>query len=149
MIDFLLGHYTVLKALHVIAFISWMAGLLYLPRLFVYHADAAPGSDLSKTLTIMEGRLYKVIMRPAMIATWLFGLSMLIANHATLMASGWIHVKLTLVIVLTGVHHVFDAWRKKFAQNANTKSAKFYRIWNEAPTLIMIVIVLLAVVKPF
>lgn len=148
MSDFLLNHYGILKSLHIIAFVSWMAGLLYLPRLFVYHVKAAHGSGLSETLKTMEARLYGYIMRPAMIATWLFGLSMIMANPA-LMQGGWLHAKLTLVFLLTGVHHVFGAWRKKFARDENVKSEKFYRVWNEVPTLMLILIVFLVVLKPF
>ena len=147
--SFLLDHYLWLKALHIIAVVSWMAGLLYLPRLFVYHADAPAGGELSQTFKIMEARLYHYIMRPAMIATWAFGGLMLYANWDGIMAMGWMHAKLTLVIALTGIHHVFGAWRKKFEADANTRSAKFYRIWNEVPTLILILVVILVVVKPF
>ena len=147
--SFLLDYYLWLKALHIIAVVSWMAGLLYLPRLFVYHADAPAGGDLSRTFKIMEARLYRYIMRPAMIATWVFGGLMLYANWDGIMAMGWMHTKLTLVIGLTGIHHVFGAWRKKFETDANTRSAKFYRVWNEVPTLILILVVILVVVKPF
>ncbi len=147
--EFILSGYLWFKALHVIAVISWMAGLLYLPRLFVYHADAPKGSDKSETFKIMELRLYRYIMGPASIATWLFGGLMLYANWEGIMSMGWMHAKLTFVIAMTGLHHVFGAWRKKFAHDENIRPAKFYRIWNEAPTLAMIAIVLLAVVKPF
>lgn len=149
MSDFLLSNYGILKSLHIIAFVSWMAGLLYLPRLFVYHVNAKAGSDLSETLKIMEARLYGYIMRPAMIATWLFGLSMIAANPALMSGGGWLHAKLTLVFILTGVHHVFGAWRKKFARDENVKSEKFYRVWNEVPTLILVLVVFLVVLKPF
>ncbi len=149
MSDFIITHYLWFKSLHVIALISWMAGMLYLPRLFVYHASAVKGSELSETFKVMEYKLYSYIMRPAMIATWLFGGLMLYANWDGIMAMGWMHAKLTLVVVMTGLHHVFGAWRKKFANDANVKSPKFYKIWNEAPTLAMIVIVILAIVKPF
>jgi len=147
--DFIITHYLWLKAFHIIAVVSWMAGLLYLPRLFVYHLKAARGSELSETFKVMEYRLYAFIMRPAMIATWVFGGLMLWANWDGIMAMGWMHAKLTLVVLLTGVHHIFGAWRKKFAADANTKSAKFYKIWNEAPTLILIAVAILAVAKPF
>jgi len=146
---FLIEHYLWFKALHVIAVISWMAGLLYLPRLFVYHADAEKGSKLSETLKIMELRLYRYIMGPASVATWVFGGLMLYANWDGVMAMHWMHGKFAFVILLTGVHHVFGAWRKKFARDENKKSAKFYRIWNEVPTLLMIAIVILVIVKPF
>jgi putative membrane protein len=147
--DFLLNHYLWLKALHIIAVISWMAGLLYLPRLFVYHVDAQSGSEKSETFKIMERRLLRFIMRPAMIATWVFGGLMLWVNFDGLMSQGWIHVKLLLVVLMTGLHHAMGAWVRKFAADVNTKSARFYRIMNEVPTVMMIVIVILAVVKPF
>lgn len=149
MSDFLITHYLWLKSLHLIAAISWMAGLLYLPRLFVYHATATKGTHLSETLKLMELRLYRYIMNPAMMATWVFGGLMLYANWDGIMAMGWMHAKLTLVFALTGIHHVFGAWRKKFSRDENKRSAKFYSLWNEAPTLLMIVIVILVIVKPF
>lgn len=150
MSDMLLSYYPWIKAFHVISVIAWMAGMLYLPRLFVYHADAAKGSELSEAFKIMELRLYRYIMGPAMTATWLFGGLMLYANWSGIMqGQGWMHAKLLLVFVMTGVHHMFGAWRKKFARDENVKSAKFYRVWNEVPTLIMIVIVILVLVRPF
>ena len=145
-VSFLSEHYFIIKALHLVAVISWMAGLLYLPRLFVYHADAEKGSELSETLKIMERKLYRFIMNPAMLATWLFGILMLTANPV-LLAQGWMHVKLTLVILLTGFHHALGAWRKKFLNDANTRGHKFYRKVNEIPTVLMIGIVFLAVLK--
>jgi len=147
--DFIITHYLWFKAFHIISVVAWMAGLLYLPRLFVYHASAAPKSQLSETLKVMELRLYRYIMGPASIATWLFGGLMLYANWGGIMAQHWMHGKLLFVVLLTGLHHVFGAWRKKFAEDKNTKSPKFFRIWNEAPTLLLIGIVILAVVKPF
>lgn len=147
--DILLNHYLWIKALHVIAVMSWMAGLLYLPRLFIYHCAAEVGSDTSETFKIMERRLYRFIMRPAMMVAWLSALTMLAVNFEGLMAQGWIHVKLLLVVLITGVHGMQGAWLKKFAVDANEKSDKFYRIMNEVPTVLMIIIVILAVVKPF
>lgn len=146
--DFILTNYPWFKALHIIAVISWMAGMLYLPRLYVYHASAAKGSDLSETLKTMERRLLRFIINPAMIATFVFGILMICANTG-LMQQGWLHAKLALVLGLTGVHGVFAKWRKVFERDQNTRSPKFYKIWNEVPTLIMIIIVILAVVKPF
>ncbi len=145
--EFLLEHYLWIKALHIIAVISWMAGMLYLPRLFVYHTDAADGSEMSRTFKLMERRLLKFIMTPAMILTWIFGLTMIAANPA-IMDGGWIHVKLLLVLCLSGAHGFFAVCVKKFARNENARSAKFYRILNEAPTILMVVIVILAIVKP-
>ena len=149
MSEFIITHYLWFKALHMIAVISWMAGMLYLPRLFVYHANTAKGSEQSETFKVMEYKLYSYIMRPAMIATLVFGGLMLYGNWDGIMAMKWMHGKLALVIAMIGIHHVFGAWRKKFARDENVKSAKFYKIWNEVPTLFMIVIVILAVVKPF
>jgi len=148
MTDFILQHYLWFKAVHIIAVISWMAGLLYLPRLFVYHTGVKAGSELSNTLKTMEYRLLKFIMNPAMIITWVIGLLMLHAN-TVLMSSGWMHAKLTLVILMSVLHMVFGKWRKGFANDTNTRSDKFYRWWNEGPTILMILIVLLAVAKPF
>ncbi len=147
--NFILENYQWLKALHIIAVISWMAGMLYLPRLFVYHVDAKKDSDLSQTLKIMERRLLRLIINPAMIVTWVIALLMLWGNSEVLMSSGWFHAKLTLVLIMSGVHGMFSKWRKAFERDENTKSATFFRIWNEVPTVLMIIIVILAVAKPF
>lgn len=146
--DFLLQHYLWIKALHIIAVIAWMAGMLYLPRLYVYHADAAKGSATSETFKIMEYRLLRYITNPAMIAAFLFGLLMVWANPE-LMKQGWMHMKLTALILMTCVHGMYSKWRKVFARDENTRPAKFYKIWNEVPTALLIVIVVMAVVKPF
>lgn len=148
MSNFLMEHYQWLRALHLIAVISWLAGLLYLPRLFVYHTEAQAGSDKSETFKIMEQRLLRFIMNPAMIAAWVFGLLMLWGNPALLQA-GWMHVKLTGVVLMTILHHIYGRWRKDFARDENRRPAKFYKIWNEAPTILMIVIVIMAVAEPF
>jgi putative membrane protein len=139
--------YEWIKALHVVAIISWMAGLLYLPRLFVYHVAAAPGSEQSETFKVMERRLYRAIMTPAMIVSWVAGLYLIWAGGWIL--SGWMHGKLALVLALTGTHGVMGRWRRDFAGDRNTRPSKFFRIWNEVPTLLMVVIVILVVVKPF
>lgn len=149
MSDFIITHYLWFKAFHIIAVISWMAGMLYLPRLFVYHANAQKGSDLSETLKVMEYKLYSYIMRPAMIASLVFGGLMLYGNWDGIMAMKWMHGKFMLIIAMIGIHHVFGSWRKKFARDENVKIAKFYKIWNEVPTVLLILIVILAVVKPF
>lgn len=149
MTDFIMTHYLWFKSLHLIAVISWMAGLLYLPRLFVYHAEAKKGSEFSQKLKIMEYRLMRYIMAPASVATWLFGCLMLYANWEGIMAQQWMHAKLTLVVLLTGLHHMMSAWRKKFERDENTKTSKFFRIANEVPTVIMIAVVILVIVKPF
>jgi putative membrane protein len=140
--------YGVVKALHVVSVISWMAGLLYLPRLFVYHAAEAPGSATSETFKVMERRLYRAIMNPAMMATWAFGLAMLWMNPGWLQ-DGWMHAKLFLVLVMTAAHHMMGRWRKGFAADENKNSARYYRIANEVPTLVMVVVVFLVITKPF
>jgi putative membrane protein len=145
---FLLEHYLVIKALHVIAMIAWMAGMLYLPRLFVYHVDAEKGSPQSETFKVMERRLLRCIINPAMMATVLFGVLMIAANPA-IMQGGWIHVKLSLVFLLVICHVLFARWRKVFFRDENKRTAKYYKVWNEVPTVLMFVIVILAVVKPF
>lgn len=148
MSEFLMTHYEWLRAFHIIAVISWMAGMLYLPRLFVYHVDAAKGSDKSETFKIMERRLMKIIMNPAMGAAFIFGLLMLVANPALLQAP-WMHFKLLLVFGMAGLHGFFSKCLKDFSRDQNTKSAKFYRILNEVPAGLMILIVILAVAEPF
>jgi putative membrane protein len=139
--------YEWIKALHIIAVISWMAGMLYLPRLFVYHCEAEIGSKQSETFKVMERRLLKAIINPAMIVTWLAGLYLAWSGHWLL--SGWLHVKLALVIILSAVHGFFSRWVKDFGTDRNLRSQKFYRIINEVPTVMMIFIVILVVVKPF
>lgn len=147
--EFFQIHHDWFRALHIIAVISWMAGLLYLPRLFVYHADTTAGSDRSETFKIMEHRLLRYIMHPAMIATWVFGVIMLYGGWDLYMTQGWMHVKLLMVVLLTGSHHVMQKHVKRFAQDANTKTTKYFRIFNEVPTILMIIIVIMAVVQPF
>ena len=139
--------YEWIKALHVIAVISWMAGMLYLPRLFVYHCEAEIGSKQSETFKVMERRLLKGIINPAMIVTWLVGLYLAWAGHWYL--SGWFHLKLLLVLVMSAVHGFFVRYVRAFAADQNQHSQKFYRIINEVPTALMIGIVVLVVVKPF
>ncbi len=140
--------YLWVKALHIISVIAWMAGLLYLPRLFVYHVDAKPGSELSETLKIRERRLLKFIMNPAMLSSWLFG-GILLLNLDGGGENGWLHAKLAFVVALTAVHMAMGGWRRAFAEDRNTRPRKFYRIANEIPTVLMIVIVILVVVRPF
>ena len=139
--------YASVKALHIISVIAWMAGMLYLPRLFVYHAEAPTGSPQSETFKVMERRLLKAIMTPAMIATWIFGLWL--AVEGGWFRSGWLHGKLALVIALSGLHGYLAATIRRFANDANTRNPRFYRVLNEVPTVIMIGIVILVVVKPF
>ena len=139
--------YDWLKALHIISVIAWMAGMLYLPRLFVYHCAAEPGSVQSETFKVMERRLLRAIINPAMIATFVFGI-WLVWEGGWLVAT-WLHAKLALVIVMTGVHGMLSRYRRDFAADQNRHSEKFYRIINEVVTLLMIGIVLLVVIKPF
>lgn len=137
-----------LKALHVIAVIAWMAGMLYLPRLFVYHCETDIGSEGSERFKLMERKLFRAIINPAMIATWVFGLGMLATGFVDL-GAGWLHVKLTLVVILSGVHGWFSRMRKTFERDENTRPQKFYRMINEVPTVLMIGIVIMVIVKPF
>jgi putative membrane protein len=139
--------YVWIKALHVIAVISWMAGMLYLPRLFVYHCEADAGSKQSETFKVMERRLLKAIINPAMVVTWLAGLYLAWAGQW--LSAGWFHGKLLLVLILSGIHGLFSRWVKDFANDRNCRSQKFYRIINEVPTILMIGIVVLVIVKPF
>ncbi|MDQ6434164.1 protoporphyrinogen oxidase HemJ [Mesorhizobium sp. LHD-90] len=141
------GLYLWIKAAHVIAVISWMAGMLYLPRLFVYHADAERGSVQSETFKIMERRLYRLIINPAMIATWVFGLWLAWKGFG--FSGGWLHAKIAAVLALSAVHGYFGGAVRKFAEDRNDKPARHWRVMNEVPTLLMIAIVVLVVVKPF
>jgi protoporphyrinogen IX oxidase len=135
------------KSLHVISVIAWMAALLYLPRLMVYHAESTPGSEKSETFKVMERRLLKGIATPAMAASWVFGLWMAWLIGAW--GDGWFYAKLFFVLLLSGYHGVLARWVRTFAADRNVRPARFYRIANEVPTLLMIAIVILAVVKPF
>jgi protoporphyrinogen IX oxidase len=136
------------KALHVISVIAWMAGMLYLPRLFVYHADAEKGSIQSETFKIMERRLYRGITTPAMLATWIFGLAMVFGGMVD-WSQGWPYLKAVFVLGLSGFHGFLGRNLRNFANDSNTKSGKFFRAINEIPTLLMIVIVVAVIVKPF
>ena len=135
------------KALHVISVIAWMAGLLYLPRLFVYHSVAETGSVQSETFKVMERRLLRAIVNPAMIATWAFGLWLAWRGFA--FTGGWLHAKILLVLLLSGLHGYLAGAVRRFAEDRNDKPARHWRIVNEAPTVLMILIVILVVVKPF
>jgi protoporphyrinogen IX oxidase len=139
--------YLWLKALHVIAVIAWMASLLYLPRLMVYHCGAEPGSKQSETFKIMEQRLLRFIANPAMIATWFFGIVLMLEGEHY--REGWMQAKFALVLALSGLHGLNARWVKAFAADRNRRSARFYRIMNEVPALLMAAIVVLAIVKPF
>jgi putative membrane protein len=144
--------YEWIKAFHIIAVIAWMAGMLYLPRLFVYHCAAEKGSVQAETFKVMERRLLRAIINPAMIATWVLGLWLAWIGPDSRygwFASGWLHGKLVLVLALSAVHGLFAHWVKDFATDNNQHTQRFYRIINEVPTILMIGIVILAVVKPF
>jgi putative membrane protein len=142
-----MDYYLWLKALHVMAIIAWMAGLLYLPRLFVYHAGVPAGSDQARTFEIMEHRLLRIIMNPAMILVWITGLAL--AIWGGWFKSGWLHGKLVLVIGISAAHMYFARRRRLFAAGHDEKTSGFYRVLNEVPTLLMIGIVILVIVKPF
>lgn len=148
MVEWLTYNYMWIKALHVIAMIAWMAGLFYLPRLFVYHTRVKQESESAKLFEVMEQKLLRIIMNPAMILTWVFGILLIYLNEPV-MTQGWLHHKITFVIILSGFHGFLSATRKKFARGENTRSEKFYRYINEVPTVCLIIIVILAIVKPF
>ncbi|SEQ54373.1 putative membrane protein [Faunimonas pinastri] len=135
------------KALHIISLVAWMAALFYLPRLMVYHADVPPGSPQSETFKVMERRLLKAIANPAMIATWIFGITLATMEHAW--PEHWLHAKLLCVVILSAVHMGLARWVRLFGADRNPHSARFYRIVNEIPTLLLVIIVFLVVLKPF
>ncbi|MBA4796812.1 MAG: protoporphyrinogen oxidase HemJ [Rhizobiales bacterium] len=139
--------YPWIKALHIIAIISWMAGMLYLPRLFIYHFDCDSSSEQARTFAVMEARLMKVIMNPAMVVSWVLGLYL--AWQVFAFQGGWLHAKIAAVIALSGVHGYFAKAVKSFGRGEYIKTPRYWRMMNEAPTLLMILIVVLAVVKPF
>ena len=139
--------YIWVKALHVIAVISWMAGMLYMPRLFIYHTDAEPGSVQAETFAVMEHRLLKVIMNPAMIIAWVLGLYLAWTVHH--FQGGWLHVKLLAVLILSATHGFYSRSVREFARGEYRHSARFWRLMNEVPTVLMIVIVIMVIVQPF
>ena len=142
--------YLWLKAGHIVAVIAWMAAMLYLPRLMVYHCAAAPGSEQSETFKVMERRLLKAIMTPAMLVTWIIGLALAFTPGVVdWSGSGWMHAKLVLVLAMSGVHGFLAKQVKIFAADENRRTAKFFRILNEVPTVMLVLIVVLVVVKPF
>ena len=143
------GFYPWLKAFHIVSVIAWMAGLLYLPRLFVYHAQASIRSEQSETFKVMERRLLRGIMNPAMGAAYIFGILLLLTPGIVDWAMGWVYVKLALIVALTIYHHALARWRQDFAADANKRPPRFYRLMNEVPTVILIGVVILVVVKPF
>ena len=145
--SWLASWYPWIKAFHIISVMAWMAGMLYLPRLFVYHAEAQPGSVQSETFKTMEGRLYRVIMNPAMMLSWVLGLYLAWSVYG--FQGGWLHAKLVFVLLLTGVHVFYGRSVAAFARDDNRFSARQWRFLNEMPALLMVVIVILVVVKPF
>ena len=148
MLDLLQGAYPWIKAGHVVAMVAWMAGLFYLPRLFVYHAEQAPpGSELDQTFQVMERRLLRAIMNPAMIATWVLGLTL--SALGGWWTEGWLHVKLGGVVLLTAFHMWCAARRRDFAEGRNTRTGRTFRLMNEVPTLLLLLIVVMVIVKPF
>jgi protoporphyrinogen IX oxidase len=137
------------KAFHVMSMIAWMAAMFYLPRLFVYHCDLRAGSTESERFKVMEYRLFKQIMNPAMMATWTFGILLVLTPGIVDWASGWWHVKLFCVIMMSALHGSMSRWRKDFLADANRRSHKFYRIANEIPTVLMAIIVIMVIVRPW
>ncbi len=148
-IDWLIHLYPWTKAFHVIAMIAWMAGMFYLPRLYVYHCDTAPGSVESERFKVMEWRLLKQIINPAMIATWVFGVMLVLTPGVIDWGSGWWWVKLTAVLGMSGFHGALSKWRRMFMDDRNTKPQRYYRIANEVPTLLLMLIVIMVIVRPF
>lgn len=141
------GLYPWIKAFHVIAVISWMAGMLYLPRLFVYHAEAEIGSEKSETFKVMERRLLRAIINPAMMVSWVLGFWMAWSIFG--FSGGWLHAKLTAVVALSAIHGYLSASVRRFAEDKNVKNSRHWRIINEVPTVLMVAIVILVIVKPF
>ena len=141
--------YLWVKAFHVVAVIAWMAGMLYLPRLFVYHCETAPGSAESERFKRMERRLLRIIINPAMIAVWILGLTLSFLPVTDAWHHHWFHVKFALVLVMSALHGLYARWTRLFGRDANVHSARFYGIWNEVPAALLFVIVVMAVVKPF
>ena len=139
--------YDVIKALHLISVMSWMAGLLYLPRLFVYHAETTVGSVRAETFKVMERRLLKAIMNPAMIASFVFGIWMIVLAPG-LLYEPWMHVKILCVLLMAGCHGVFSKMRRRLENDEPPRPPRAYRIWNEVPTILMVIIVFMALVKP-
>jgi putative membrane protein len=149
MFEALNPYYPWIKAFHIIAVISWMAGMLYLPRLFFYHCDVTPGTPESERFKTMERRLLRIIVNPALIAVWVLGLTLALTPASGGPMQRWLMAKFVLVLALSAVHGLFSRWRKDFATDSNTHSKRFYAAWNEVPAVLMIAIVILVVVKPF
>lgn len=146
--EFLLAHYLAVKAAHIVFIIAWMAGMMYLPRLFVYHHQATAGGEAERFFLTMERRLLKGIISPAMTAVWLLGAAMLYADPKLLTAP-WMHVKLTMAVIISGIHGYYAGAYRKFARGERPQSERFWRVMNEVPFLAMIVIVVMVIVRPF
>jgi len=149
MSEFLVGSYPWFKAIHIIAVMSWMAGLLYLPRLFVYHVEVELNSKEDHRFQVMERRLLRAIMNPAMVVSYIFGILLILTPGIVDWSSAWIWLKILAILVLTGCHHAMGKWRKDLAEGTNQKSQRYFRVANEVPTISMIIIVIMIVVKPF
>src|SRR5690349_24761810 len=148
-IPILLHAYPWIKALHVISLIAWLAGMFYLPRLYVYHCEMRPGSAESERFKVMERRLLKQIINPAMIGTWTFGILLVLTPGIIDWSAGWWHLKLVMVLLMSGFHGELSRWRRDFLEDRNVRPQRFYRIANEIPTLLMVVIVVAVIVRPF
>lgn len=148
-LEFLAPLYLWIKAFHVISMVAWMAGMFYLPRLFVYHCDTHPGSVESERFKVMEYRLMKQIINPAMMATWTFGILLVLTPGVIDWSWGWWHVKLAAVLLMAGFHGALSRWRKDFLHDRNRRPQKFYRIANEVPTLLLVIIVIMVIVRPW
>jgi len=147
-IPWLAAVYPWTKAFHVISMVAWMAGMFYLPRLFVYHCELQPGSAESERFKVMEYRLLRQIINPAMVATWTFGIMLVLTPGIIDWSAPWWYVKLASVLAMSGFHGAMSKWRRLFMEDRNTKSHRFYRIANEVPTLLLIVIVIMVIVRP-
>lgn len=141
--------YPWIKSFHVIAMVAWMAGMFYLPRLYVYHCETTPGSVESERFKVMERRLLKQIINPAMIMTWVFGVLLVLTPGVVTWSSGWWHVKLLGVLLMSGFHGALSKWRRQFLDDRNTRPARFYRIANEVPTVLVVIIVIMVIARPF
>ena len=141
--------YPWIKAFHVISIVAWMAGMFYLPRLYVYHCDAPRGSVESERFKVMEYRLLRQITNPAMVATWFFGILLVLTPGVISWSAGWWHMKLSAVILMSGFHGALSKWRRDFMEDRNTRSQRFYRIANEVPTVLLVLIVIMVIVRPF
>ncbi|MBP6984967.1 MAG: protoporphyrinogen oxidase HemJ [Alphaproteobacteria bacterium] len=147
--EIFIPYYAWIKSFHIISIICWMAAMFYLPRLYVYHSQTKPHTEASDLYTIMESKLIRIIMTPAMISSYIFGIMLLLIPGVVQWSAGWIHIKLAMVFVMTGLHGLFVSWHKKFIQEKRDLSHVYFRVANEIPVVIMVVIVIMVVVKPF